>query len=673
MDFQELRSGALEALLTIIDSIPNPKKSLVLDKNLNATLSSVASFSTLKEHGVDRIFWLQTPNLASSMPLNDSAVVYLASSYDYNCVKIISSHVQHVIETASGSSGSPDVHIIMAPEATLAMNQALEDASILGDASVHSWPVYLLPSDGDLLTLNLPGGGFKDLYVNEASSPIYYGAQAIDALQQKYGLISRITAKGDGAQKLVDILLRKRDGRRTDLSSKLSKLSVEPSPEVQFEYRYSNIFVGTTIDQLIVIDRQADLLTPLLSQLTYQGLVDEFYPISDSGQVELPASIVNPPANNNNQGNSSTSNASSSLSTETKKTTLGLSHGNNLFSTIRDLNFSMVGQTLNKVARQLQADYEQRHEAKTVSEIRQFVSRLGGLQTVHQALRFHTSLAEQLMTKVQDDEFNKSLEIQQNLLADTMDLKTIHLMIENMIGQGASLATVLRLLAIECLCNGGIKPKELTYLKQEILQSYGYKHILTLQTMERVGLIFPRSPSVPNNFPSLRRSLNLISDQQQELSTEPTDTTFAYSGYAPLSVRLVQCVVDKQAAIRPRRFQTQSSGSGSAPSGQASSSLSSSVGWKGAEDIVRLVPGATVDQVQRSETQVREGKLRKILTRNSPNREKTNTLVFFLGGITYAELAALRHVASKPGLSTNLIVASTGYINGQKVVSSNLL
>ena len=36
------------------------------------------------------------------------------------------------------------------------------------------------------------------------------------------------------------------------------------------------------IDSLLIIDRTVDLLTPLLSQLTYEGLIDEIFSINNS-------------------------------------------------------------------------------------------------------------------------------------------------------------------------------------------------------------------------------------------------------------------------------------------------------------------------------------------------------------------------------------------------------
>lgn len=37
--------------------------------------------------------------------------------------------------------------------------------------------------------------------------------------------------------------------------------------------------VSTHIDQLVIIDRNVDLYTPLCTQLTYEGLIDEIFRI----------------------------------------------------------------------------------------------------------------------------------------------------------------------------------------------------------------------------------------------------------------------------------------------------------------------------------------------------------------------------------------------------------
>lgn len=591
--------------------------------------------------------------------------------------------------TSSSPASFLDLSLIQVPESTLAYNKILEEAGVLGDLAQHSWPVYFIPLQDDLLSLNLPSGGFKDAYLDDIPMTVYQASNAIQDLQQRYGVIGRITGKGVQAQQLTDILLRKREEHQTTLS----EIGNDATPKEQFDQQYTNVFTGTVIDQLIVIDRQVDPLTPLLTQLTYEGLIDEFYDVSESGQADLPTSVVTPPSQQQqqqqqqhqqhqqrqlNQHVHDPDHTQHAVTADSRKKVVLGGETDHLYSTIRDLNFSIVGQSLNKVARQLQSDYETRHEAKTVSQIKQFVGKLGGLQALHQSLRFHTALAEDLMSKLQDEEFNRWLEVQQNLAADTLDLTKIHAMLEDLIDRSSSLSMVLRLLAIESVVNGGIKEKDLQFFKKEILQTYGYQHLQTFSNLEKLGLIFARTPSRPNWFPTTRKQLNLISDQQEDL--DPSDIAFTYSGYAPLSVRLVQCVIDKSSVLGPKYKKRAAVGPVTGAAAAASTG-----GWKGAEEILKYIPGPRVDELQHSESFIREDKLRKILVKNSGKRNaagkngggaaignKHTVLVLFVGGITYAEISALRFVAKRSEHLYNLVIATTGIISGDKVIDACL-
>jgi len=79
--------------------------------------------------------------------------------------------------------------------------------------------------------------------------------------------------------------------------------------------------------------------------------------------------------------------AAASTATPGKKKKVPLNGGDKLFGELRDLNFAVVGGLLNKVAKRINADYEERHNAKTVPQIRQFIVKMGGLAAEHQSLR----------------------------------------------------------------------------------------------------------------------------------------------------------------------------------------------------------------------------------------------------------------------------------------------
>jgi hypothetical protein len=156
---------------------------------------------------------------------------------------------------------------------------------------------------------------------------------------------------------------------------------------------------------MIIIDRQVDMISPLCTQLTYEGLVDEVVGIKNcsfrfisvvelsltllsfAAHVEVDPNLLNPaPA----ASTSTPSQASFGALPPRKRKHLLSSSTDPLFAELRDKNFAVVGGVLNRTARRLNEDYEKRHQAKTPAELRQFVGQLGGLQSEHQALRLRT-------------------------------------------------------------------------------------------------------------------------------------------------------------------------------------------------------------------------------------------------------------------------------------------
>lgn len=138
---------------------------------------------------------------------------------------------------------------------------------------------------------------------------------------------------------------------------------------------------------MIVLDRRVDVVTPMCTQLTYEGLVDEVIGIRNS-HVDVDPNLLNPsPA-----ASTSTPSASTFGAMPKKKKHLLSSSADPLFSLLRDKNFAVVGSILNRTARRLNDDYERRHQAKTPAELRQFVGQLGGLQNEHQSLRLRESI-----------------------------------------------------------------------------------------------------------------------------------------------------------------------------------------------------------------------------------------------------------------------------------------
>lgn len=118
----------------------------------------------------------------------------------------------------------------------------------------------------------------------------------------------------------------------------------------------------------------------------------------------------------------------------------------------------------------------------------------------------------------------------------------------------------------------------------------------------------PLPPSLVGSVPkypfvSLRKSLRLLIDDNPEAIDEvENDISFVYSGYAPLSVRLVQCVAQKGGVLSNPAEKEKASPQGADSDGKSSVGKFQAhpiVGWKGFEDVLAAIPGETVDIVQR--------------------------------------------------------------------------
>lgn len=215
-------------------------------------------------------------------------------------------------------------------------------------------------------------------------------------VQQRHGYFPRIVGKGDNARRLADLLLR----MRKELDAEESSGLADPSAR--------GLLPSASVENLIIIDRDVDFGTALLTQLTYEGLIDEYVGIKNN-QADVDTSIVGPaPTPQLQESSKAPQQAKQGL-----KRKIQLDASDQLFSQLRDANFAIVGDILNKVARRLENEYESRHTAKTTGELREFVNRLPTYQLEHQSLRTHTNLAEEIMRLTRSETFRKTLEVQQ--------------------------------------------------------------------------------------------------------------------------------------------------------------------------------------------------------------------------------------------------------------------
>uniref|UniRef100_A0A671QBU5 Vacuolar protein sorting-associated protein 33A n=1 Tax=Sinocyclocheilus anshuiensis TaxID=1608454 RepID=A0A671QBU5_9TELE len=604
-----LREAARKDLREFLDKCSG-SKAIVWDEYLTGPFGLIAQYSLLKEHEVEKMFTLKGGRIPSAAVKN---IVFFVRPR-LELMDIIAENV------ASEDKLQPrEFHILFVPRRSLLCEQRLKEKGVLNSfTNIDEYILDLIPYDGDLLSMESESS-FRECYLENDQTSLYNAAKGLMTLQALYGTIPQIFGKGECARHVANMMLR-----------------------MKREFAGSHTQILPVFDTLLLLDRNVDLLTPLATQLTYEGLIDEIFGITN-GYVKLPPEKFA----QKKQGE-----GGKDLPTEPKK--LQLNSAEELYAEIRDKNFNAVGVALSKKAKIISAAFEERHNAKTVGEIKQFVSQLPHMQAARGSLANHTSIAELIKDITSKSETNHlyilngsisahpsfftfllscvsasedffdSLTVEQEFMTGVDTDKVTY--IEDCIAQKDPLIKILRLVCMQSVCNNGLKQKVLDYYKKEILQTYGYKHILTLKNLEKVGLLKPQS-TMRNNYPTIRKTLKLWMEDANEQN--PNDISYVYSGYAPLSVRLTQVLA------RP--------------------------GWRSIEEVLKMLPGPHFEERQQVPTGLHK--------KRQPGENRT-TLVFFLGGVTYAEIAALRFLSHVEDSGTEYIIATTKLINGTSWVKS---
>ncbi|KAJ7970493.1 Vacuolar protein-sorting-associated protein 33-like protein [Quillaja saponaria] len=579
LNLTSIREQSQKELINVLKNIRG-KKCLVIDPKLGGSISLIIQTSLLKEHGVELRFLSAEP-----LQTDCTKVVYLVHS-QLSLMKYICSNIHNDVSKGL----QREYHVYFVPRRTVACEKVLEEEKVHHLMTIGEYPLYVVPLDEDVLSFELDLA-YKECQVDGDTSSLWHIAKAIHKLEYSFGVIPNVRAKGKASVRIADILDRMQ--------------AEEPvnSPDM----------VVPEISTLILLDREVDMVTPMCSQLTYEGLLDELLRVNN-GSVELDSSIMG-------------------VQQDGKKMKVPLNSSDKLFKEIRDLNFEVVVQILRQKATSMKQDYtEVTTNTQTVSELKDFVKKLNSLPEMTR----HINLAQHLSTFTSKPSFLGKLDMEHTIIeAQSYDICFEY--IEEMIHKQEPIVSVLRLIVLFSITNSGLPKKHFDYLRRELLHSYGFEHIATLNNLEKAGLL--KKQESKSNWLTIKRALQLVVDDTD--TANPNDISYVFSGYAPLSIRLIQ------QAVR--------------------------AGWRPIEEILKLLPGP------HSET--KRGKFSSspsldTLQGSSNNIDKVAdgrralVLVVFVGGVTFAEISALRFLSAQEGMAYDLIVGTTKIVNGHTLAET---
>jgi vacuolar protein sorting-associated protein 33A len=205
LDLAGLRDDARGILVRALDSVEGSKV-LVLDPKIIGPLGAIAPVSVLKEHGVANMFQIQE-ELFENQPgaAGADVCVYIACAEQHQ-TRIFCDHVLN--------QEGKEFALFFVPRRNALCEKILEEANILDRlaAPVGQIELDFIPYDNDVLSLGL-ATYFRDLYLEQDTTALFYVAQGLMRLQDKFGVFPMIKTKGRYAQQIKDMLVRMRRER----------------------------------------------------------------------------------------------------------------------------------------------------------------------------------------------------------------------------------------------------------------------------------------------------------------------------------------------------------------------------------------------------------------------------------------------------------------------------
>lgn len=510
LGLKALREQSRLELQELLDGLPG-RKLLVLDETLTGPLGLVVEVSVLKARGVEKIYHL----LPEPLETDCEHVVYMVRP-KLALMGAIASQVR-------GGARRPGARhtVVFVPQRSMICEKALEEAGVYDLVSVAEFGMDVVPLDTDLLSLESTDC-FADLHVHSDHLCLLQLARTLVKLQAAHCAFGSVRGKGEAAKAVVDLMA----SMQGVLDASAAASGAPPPPA---DARAA----GLPAVSLVVLDRRVDLVSPLLTQLTYEGMLDETFGISASF-IDIDARLLAPdePA-----GVPAPQPAAAG-----RRAKVCLNSSDSLHAELRGLGYGALHGALRAKAEAIKAGYEARHAAQTVSQMRGFMRTLGTMQQQHKSLATHVSLAQALAARVGRGSFLRQLELEQALLAHGGEsgllggaagggaLEACAEFAEELIGRAEPLARVLRLLCLMSAVGNGLRQRQLAFFRAELLQTYGYALGGTLDRLEALRLLHRNEAR--SGWPSLRAALRLCVDDAggSGEGAEPDDVAYVFSG-----------------------------------------------------------------------------------------------------------------------------------------------
>lgn len=576
--------------------------------------------------------------------------------------KLIAEALRPLEKAGNGSNGQLTVAVLWLPAATSEVTLEMERQGVAGLVRQADLALGLLPVDRGVAAL-CHDEVFGQLYVKGDSRALSEIVKSLLAVEKHTGrTIIDISCHGFFAQRVKKMLeLAHRQQQRLKMKRSTGRQSVAEST------------TAAPIDKLIIIDRMEDPLSMLLTPMTYEGLLDalvgvnhgvvtyqkEENPSAEDRDIRRDESGEIADINLSDSSSSVSSVADAASTTTTQKVVLN--HYDELYADIRDVNFNiLISRVLVGIAQDLAVEVRGSKASaapsserqgpmsvgpprqETFLKVKELLKKVPNLVKKKRSLGHHLQLVNQIRQLSTQFALRGCVETEMLIMSagkssSSTDAKDIDRFLEEAILRDPplNLYDVIKLLCLCSLVRGGMKPDKLAWYRQQLCHTYGHKVLPLLTQLEKLDLL-----SVENkfDFPTNRKNLALMRGALDDEDTQhPMDIhfMFPYTGYAPMSVRLIQNTLGMKYKTLAKDPTSSVLSMGSNSSGNNNlAGRSSAASMYGPEGLPK---------------------------------KPTSVLVYYVGGVTVAELTAFRFLNQKQS-DFEFYVAGTSVCNGNRIL-----
>ena len=454
-----------------------------------------------------------------------------------------------------------EFNFIFIPGETYEIIKFINGPGLENRFKAFSFNIDLYPIDNDLISLEREDD-FNSLYLKKEQTPIIEFVNSFMKLEICYGKIKHKYIKGERAKLFCDLLEQK---------------------ETETNIKTTDEILG-----MIVFDRNVDFITPLTSNFTFEGLIDEHFGIN-KGTIIYENTIEDKKGK------------------RTEKRLLSLnSNTNEFFSTIRCMHYLDANIYMYEIKKNFVLD-----NAKNKTKMNDFSQISKAVEDLHKYVtqyKVHVELNTKFVDKfINDNVIDENMVYKKKestfLCGDyPLNMKSYY---DDFIAERRDLTKILTLMSLETLTQGGIKDYD--SIKRDILNIYGYQNIFLIRDLENIGFLrgwknedtFKKL--IETGYKQICTKLSLVNPNFDNKNI--TDCSYIYKGYCPIILRLIEKAVEGK--------------------------------WEKFKDVITKLPGDTIFPTDESEIA-------------KPYGEKVNTIfVVFIGGVTYTEIEGIRYINMK--------------------------